>query len=559
MSNLLAPPPATESRSRSLLQLDRRSVLAGGILGAGLAAMPLSAQVGAKGFTHGIASGEPSQDGVLLWTRFVGSNDAKLAWQVSDSADFGWVVAEGETVASPQKDWCAKAQVTGLDPDSWYYYRFVGPDGSKSGTGRTRTLPKGPTGRFRMGVFSCSNLGFGYFNAYGHAAEANDLDLLVHLGDYYYEYDAQHYPTPDQIVPGRVDAPENEIVQLADYRLRHATYRADPDLQRLTQLYPMILVWDDHETANDSWEGGAQNHQPETEGPWSARKAAAMRAYREWLPVSDDPWKAYQVGDLATLFRLETRLTARSEQLDVAKVLAGKSTPDEMMAALKAFHDGAWADPSRQMMGAAQEAWLADGLKASTRGGTRWQVLVQQVLMGNLNTPTGLADALPKSMPDALRQRLVAGSMASAAGIPFNMDAWDGYPAARKRVFDAALAADANLVVLAGDTHNGWAFDLAQDGTPVGVEFGVSSVTSPGFEGYIPQIPTPFLERALVDANPQLQWADTARRGYMAVELTPQAASCEWRFVSGVRQRSTALGGTHKMASALGSNTLAKG
>jgi len=149
--------------------------------------------------------------------------------------------------------------------------------------------------------------------------------------------------------------------------------------------------------------------------------------------------------------------------------------------------------------------------------------------------------------------------MASAAGIPFNMDAWDGYPAARKRVFDAALAADANLVVLAGDTHNGWAFDLAQDGTPVGVEFGVSSVTSPGFEGYLPQIPTQFLERALVDANPQLQWADTSRRGYMAVELTPQAASCEWRFVSGVRQRGTALGGTHNMASSLGSNTLAKG
>ncbi|MAO05312.1 MAG: alkaline phosphatase, partial [Citromicrobium sp.] len=239
-------------------------------MGAGLLAMPLSAQVGAKGFTHGIASGEPSQDGVLLWTRFVGSNEAKLAWQVSDNAEFTRVLAEGETLAAPGKDWCAKAQVSGLDPDSWYYYRFIGPDGSRSAVGRTRTLPQGPTGRFRMGVFSCSNLGFGYFNAYGHAAQANDLDLLVHLGDYYYEYDAQHYPSPDQIVPGRIDAPENEIVQLADYRLRHATYRADPDLQRLTQLYPMILVWDDHETANDSWEGGAQNHQPETEGPWDA-------------------------------------------------------------------------------------------------------------------------------------------------------------------------------------------------------------------------------------------------------------------------------------------------
>jgi len=521
--------------------------------------MPLSAQMAAKGFTHGLASGEPAQDGVLLWTRYVGNNEAKLAWQVSDSAEFTRVVAEGETVASPERDWCAKAQVTGLEPGKWYYYRFTAPDGTRSEPGRTRTLPQGPTSRFRIGVFSCSNYSFGYFNAYAHAAEADDLDLLLHLGDYYYEHDVGTYPDISGIAPGRVLQPHSEIVQLADYRARHATYRADPDLQRLTQLYPMILVADDHETANDSWQGGAQNHQSATEGTWDARKRASLRAYREWLPVSDDPWKAYQVGDLATLFRLETRLTARSEQLDIAKVLAGKSTPDEMMAALKAFHDGEWADPARQMMGAAQEAWLADGLKASTRGGTRWQVLVQQVLMGNLNTPTALAGALPANTPAALRQRLTASAMASQVGIPFNMDAWDGYPAARRRVFDAALAADANLIALAGDTHNGWAFDLAQDGAKVGVEFGVCSVTSPGFESYLSQVPPMLLERALVDANPQLQWADTSRRGYMALELTPASASCEWRFVSGIRQRGTALAGTHTMASALGSNALAMG
>ena len=559
MSNLLAPPPASETRNRSTLRLDRRTLLAGGALGAGLAAMPLSAQIGAKGFTHGVASGEPSYDGILLWTRYVGANEAKLAWQMSDSAEFTRVVAEGETIASPEWDWCVKAEVAGLEPDTWYYYRFMAPDGTKSAIGRTRTLPQGPTSRFRMGVFSCSNYAFGHFNAYAHAAEANDLDLLLHLGDYYYEYGAGTYPEAGQSAPGRILAPEREIVQLADYRARHATYRSDPDLQRLTQLYPMILIPDDHETANDSWQGGAENHQSETEGSWDARTRASLRAYREWLPVSDDPWKAYQVGDLATLFRLETRLTARSEQLDIATVLAGKSTPDEMMAALAAFRDGAWADPSRQLMGAAQEAWLADGLKASTRGGTRWQVLVQQVLMGNLNTPTALAGALPANTPEALRQRLTASAMASSAGIPFNMDAWDGYPAARKRVFDAALAANANLIALAGDTHNGWAFDLAQDGANVGVEFGVCSVTSPGFESYLSQVPPALLERALVDANPQLQWTDTSQRGYMALELTPSAASCEWRFVSGVRQRSTALAGTHRMTSALGSGALATG
>ncbi|MEN8678228.1 MAG: alkaline phosphatase D family protein [Alteriqipengyuania sp.] len=556
MSNLLAPPPAAESHPHSALSINRRSLLVGGALGAGFAAMPLSAQARAKGFTHGIASGEPHASGVLLWTRFVGSNEAKLAWQVSDSAQFTRVVAEGETLATPGSDWCAKAKVTGLEPDSWYYYRFVGPDGSRSAVGRTRTLPVGPTSRFRLGVFSCSNMGFGYFNAYAHAAEANEFDLLLHLGDYLYEYQAGKYPDADQSVEGRTLAPTGEIVQLADYRLRHATYRMDPDLQRLTQLYPMILVPDDHESANDSWKGGAENHQPATEGSWDVRKAAAMRAYREWLPVSDDPWKAYDIGDLATLFRLETRLIGRDQQLSVASVLAGRKTPDEMMAALAAFRDGAWADPSRHMLGAAQEAWLAERLRASTRSGRRWQVLVQQVLMGNLSTPTALAGALPANAPVALRQRVQAGAMASQVGLPLNMDAWDGYPAARARVFDAALAADANLVVLAGDTHNGWAFDLAQDKTPVGVEFGVCSVTSPGFEGYLPQIPTAMMEQGLVAANPQLQWADTSRRGYMAVELTPSAATCEWRFVSGIRQRGTTLVGTHRMASALGSNRL---
>ncbi|MBB3034221.1 alkaline phosphatase D family protein [Alteriqipengyuania lutimaris] len=559
MSNLLAPPPAATTHTSSGLSLDRRTLLAGGALGAGLAAMPLSAQGAARGFTHGIASGEPHANGVLLWTRFVGSNEAKLAWEVSDSAQFTRVVAEGETLAAPGSDWCAKAQVTGLEPNRWYYYRFTGPDGSRSAIGRTRTLPVGPTSRYRLGVFSCSNMGFGYFNAYAHAAEANEFDLLLHLGDYLYEYQVGKYPEMDQIVEGRAIAPTSEIVQLADYRLRHATYRMDPDLQRLTQLYPMILIPDDHESANDSWTGGAENHQSATEGSWDARKGAAMRAYREWLPVSDDPWKAYQLGDLATLFRLETRLTGRDEQLNVASVLAGKSTPDEMMAALTAFRDGAWADPSRHMLGAAQEAWLAGQLRASTRNGTRWQVLVQQVLMGSLSTPTAFADALPANAPEALRQRVVAGAMATRAGLPLNMDAWDGYPAARARVFEAALAADANLVVLAGDTHNAWGFDLAHDGRAVGVEFGVSSVTSPGFEGYIAQVPPALMQAALVGANPQLQWADTAQRGYMALELTPQAATCEWRFMSGVRQRGTQLAGTHRMTSALGSGTLAKG
>ncbi len=537
--------------------LTRRTLFTLAGAGAALATTPLAARSFGSGFTHNVASGEPSASSVLLWTRYVAEADTALTWQVSESQDFTKPVAEGSVTASPQRDWCAKGIATGLAPDRWYFYRFIAPGGAASPTGRTRTLPVDTTAKFRLAVFSCSNFGFGWFNAYGHAAEANDADLAVHLGDYIYEYGADNYPNPGQGVAERVLAPQTEIVALTDYRLRYATYRADPDCQRLHQVLPMIAVWDDHESANDSYMDGAQNHQPETEGDWQVRKAAAKQAYREWMPVSDAPYAAYQVGDLATLFRLDTRLEGREQQFSFEKVLAGKSDPQAAMAALGAFRDGAWANPERQLLGAAQDAWLADGLAASTARGTHWQVLVQQVLIGNLKSPQTLFNQIGDSVPDYVRQRLTAASMASKAGLPLNMDAWDGYPAARERVFTAALAADANLVVLAGDTHNGWAFDLKQDGAAVGVELGVCSVSSPGFETYLTTIDPKVLAGALVAENEQLQWADTAQRGYMVVELTPARAVTEYRFTGSVKQRSTRLAGTKRITADKGSGKLA--
>jgi len=537
--------------------LTRRSLFTLVGAGAALAAAPAAAQGFGKGFTHSVASGEPSATSVLLWTRYVAEAETALTWQVSESEDFARPVAEGSVAASPSRDWCAKGIATGLSPNRWYFFRFLAPGGTASPVGRTRTLPEGPAAQFRLAVFSCSNYGFGWFNAYGHAVEANDADLAVHLGDYIYEYGAGTYPTAAQAHPDRVLAPSSEIVALADYRLRYATYRADPDCQRLHQVLPMIAVWDDHESANDSWKDGAENHQPGTEGEWAVRKAAAKRAYREWMPVSDDPYAAYQVGDLATLFKLDTRLEGREEQFSLEKVLAGKSDPQAIAAALTAFRDGDWAAPERQLLGAAQEAWLAEGLAASTARGTHWQVLVQQVLIGNLKTPTTLVEGLGAGLPDFVAKRLQAAALASKAGLPSNMDAWDGYPAARARVFKAALEADANLVVLAGDTHNGWAFELAQDGAKVGVELGVCSVSSPGFETYLNFIKPDTLAGAMVAENEQLVWADTAQRGYMVVELTPARAVTEYRFVAGVKQRSTRLAGTKRISTDKGSGKLA--
>jgi alkaline phosphatase D len=549
---MLKTEPAAQPAANALT---RRSLFTLAGAGAAMASAPAAATGFGSGFTHCVASGEPAATSVLLWTRYVASAEARLTWQVSETENFGKPVAEGNVTASASRDWCAKGVATGLQPDRWYFYRFLAPDGTASPVGRTRTLPEGPSASFRMAVFSCSNFGFGWFNAYGHAAEANDCDLAVHLGDYIYEYARGNYPSAAQTDPARVLAPANEIVALTDYRLRYATYRADPDLQRLHQVLPMIAVWDDHESANDSWTGGAENHQPETEGDWQVRKAAAKQAYREWLPVADTAYSAYQVGSLATLFRLDTRLEGRDQQFRLEQVMESAKDPQALMAALGKFRDGAWADPDRQLLGEAQEAWLAEALAKSARGGTQWQVLLQQVLMGNLRTPKNFADQLG-GLPDFVRQRLAAAAAASEAGLPSNMDAWDGYPAARARVFKAALDANANLVVLAGDTHNAWAFDLAHEGTPVGVELGGNSVSSPGFETYLTFVKPDTLAAALVAENEQLKWADTAQRGYMMVELTPARATTEYRFVAGIRQRSTRLAGTKRLVSEKGSAKL---
>ncbi len=548
-------PPATAPLSA----LDRRSLLKTGILGLGMAGAPLAAQTGSKGFSHGVASGEPAAERVLLWTRFVGAQDTALEFEVSETLDFSRVAAGGSVTARAENDWCCKAWAEGLEPGRWYYYRFTAPDGSHSDVGRTKTLPVGKTDKFRMAVFSCSNIGFGWFNAYAHAAADGDFDCALHLGDYFYEYGPGTYPSNEEAQSGRVLFPAHEIVSLADYRMRYATYRRDPDLRRLHQLFPMIAGWDDHESTNDSWEGGAQNHQSETEGEWSVRKAAAVKAYREWMPVSDEPWAAYEVGDLATLYRLETRLTARAEQFSYGQILSGKTSPEAAMAALVAFREGDYRDGNRELLGMKQQVWLADGLKRSASAGKPWQGLVQQVLMGNLVTAPRLTEGLPADLPAYIRQRILAGAMAGRAELPLNMDAWDGYPAARERVFRAALDANANLISLAGDTHNAWAFDLDHAGEKVGVEFGVQGVTSPGLESYASYLPVDVLERETVAHNRQLKWMDGSRRGYMAVELTPASASSEFRFVSSVREKGAGVNDTRRVSTQAGSRALDMG
>lgn len=529
-------------------RINRRLLMLGAGSGVGALLLPggtslAQGLLSARGFTHSVASGEPAEDGMLLWTRFVplDGNDTTLMAEVAVDADFTRVVAGGTVVTGSWRDWTAKLTVAGLQPGASYHYRFVAPDGSMSPVGRTKTLPAGDVARFGLGLFSCSNLPVGYFNAYGHAAQRDDLDLWLHVGDYIYEA-RRPASNAANVTAARALTlePAHEILALADYRMRFACYRADLDLQRLHQVAPMVALWDDHESANDSWAGGAGQHQPD-EGEWSVRKAAAMQAYREWMPVSEEPWKAYRIGNLATLYRTESRLLARTRQLDMGPALAAGDS-----AALRTFRDGPWQDPAITMLGSEQESWLAAALLDHARS-SAWQLVGMGTIVGRTCAPP---DVLSWLKPDTRQARVTFWRDALRAaqdGLPMWMDRWDGYPAARGRLLAAAQAADADLVMLAGDSHNAWAYALAHDGRPAGVEIAGQAVSSNGFEGDVAVDPL-VTARGLVEANPELQWCDTSRRGYVVVEVTPERVTSEWQFLRTVKQRDLSLTGTHRMS-----------
>ncbi len=528
--------------------------LAAAMTGTSLLARPALAASMQRGFTHGVASGDPDANSVVLWTRYVGDGAAPVRWQIAQDMNFISMVQEGTVIARPEADYTTKAIAENLPAGQWFYYRFKAPDGSFSDIGRTRTLPEGRLSSLKLAVFSCANLPFGYFNAYGHAAAQNDFDLAVHLGDYFYEYPVGTYPSKKQSVPGRHIEPQNELIQLADYRLRYNSYRLDPDLQALHRNYPMINVWDDHEIANDSWQGGAQNHDPATEGAWSDRKRVAKQAYFEWLPMRNRAYGRYNFGDLASVITLDTRLTGRTRQYPYAEVLKDVNVNDQqaVLQALRNFRDGIWSDETRTMLGQPQESWLDQTLATSRSSGQPWQIIAQQVIVGRTYGPKSFLQALPANTPDWLKARVQGGVLAANAGLPVSVDSWCAYPAARTRLLNSLRHNADNALVLAGDSHNAWAYDLyAEDEqksgiNPAAVEFAGHSVSSPGLEGYLP-IEEKTRAQALIDASPEMRWANTTNRGYMAISLTRDMAQCEWRFTGPANARQYDLIGQHSM------------
>lgn len=536
------------------LRIDRRSLLLTGTLGLGALAIPgfALAQALARGFTHSVASGEPGADTMLLWTRYVPADGgaATLKAEISKTQDFARIVSGGQQTTGPWRDHTAKITVDGLEPGTDYFYRFVAPDGSYSPVGRTKTLPAGNTRKFGIAIFSCSNMPFGFFNAYGHAAARSDIDLWVHLGDYLYEYKKGGYGPKDGAVDNRWPEPAGEMIQLADYRLRYASYRSDPDLQELHRVKPMIVQMDDHESANNSREMGAQNHQAD-EGDWNIRKAMALQAFREWMPVSETPWGSYDIGTLATLFRTESRLLYRSDEPELGPLFRS----GDAQKALIAFRDGALQDPARTMLGTEQESWLAHGLRKSVRSGQKWQVVGFGTIMGKQRLPEQAMDWIKPDAGAGTKAYVQAGVMASKLGLPSDLDNWGGFPAARARFLKSAQAAGANLLVICGDSHNAWAFDLGQDGKPAGVEFAGHSVTSPGYEQATAADPK-VIAAALVATNPELKWCDTSRRGYMALTLTPERATNDWVMMDTILQRTTKASIGHTAVVTRGRNVM---
>jgi alkaline phosphatase D len=505
-------------------------------------------------FDFGVASGDPLSDSVILWThaKFQELTDAvPLSWQVATDLEFTQVVVSGTGQSSSETGYTFKVDAKGLSPNQTYYYRF------KSGLhispiGKTKTLPTGSVSNVKLAVLSCSNYPAGFFNVYSEVAKS-DVDVAVHLGDYIYEYAATGYASDNAASLGRLSVPANELLTLSDYRLRHAQYKSDADAKQFHASKPMIAVWDDHEFANDTYKDGAENHTPATEGSFAARKAAAMQAYHEWMPIrtgSDKSkiYRSFNFGNLLSLHMLDTRSLGRDQQVDITDLI----NPAKQAAALATL-----TSPTRQLMGSEQVQWLQTQMATST---ATWQVLGQQVLMARMEFPLTILQALNPS--DTSPQALAAGQKAitdyltakakQAQSYPltptetallnqpklgYNLDAWDGYPAAREILLMTAAQLQKKLVVLAGDTHNAWHSDLTLlSGQKVGEEFATSSVSSPGLETYL-ALPPAQIKAIFEGVVKDLKWMDASRRGYLKLSITPSQVQGEWFFIDTITSK----------------------
>lgn len=570
----------------------------GAVAACGVQNVETPAYEGEVAFVHGVASGDPKQDRAIIWTRVspVNAGPVPVRWIVARNRELSDVVKTGVFETNEGRDYTVKVDVTGLRPGAPYFYGFRA-GAAESAVGKTRTLPRGRTEELKIGVASCASYPHGFFNAYAALAERDDLAAIVHLGDYIYEYGLSGYGGDVALQLGRVPSPEVECTRLEDYRQRHAQYKSQPELQAAHASAPWIVVWDDHETANDSFANGAENHD-QSEGQWATRKQAALQAYYEWMPIREPEAgrafeainRSFQFGDLFTLIMLESRLLARTQPLDYATSLPiqtqrwnfADDTPVALrdheadtpqMQRLPAIYEQVGEDlrpvldwrradglvrqardlpdgfflapdvdainealnaPDRQLIGEAQEQWLAQELSRSMAANTPWQVIGNQVLMARVDapdlsaTPPQLAAAL-----EPLRPGVTQLLKLTRFPFPLSTDSWDGYPASRARVLEAIRAAGGNTIVITGDTHTAWANEIEDGEGRVAVEFGATSITSPSEAAYFGPAGIDF-GAGVRARNPHVKWNDPAHRGFLVLTLTPQQALAEFFTVSTV-------------------------
>ncbi|MER5972800.1 alkaline phosphatase D family protein [Streptomyces sp. NPDC002055] len=504
----------------------RRTVVKAAAVSAALIPLATAPQATAAGaapaFLHGVASGDPLPDGVLLWTRVTPTPDAvpgsgkgpdvAVRWQVAEDKAFSKVVANGTTTAKAASDHTVKADVRGLRPATSYWFRFT-VDGVHSAVGRTRTTPAHDDASHapRFGVVSCANWESGYFSAYRHLAARTDLDAVLHLGDYIYEYATGIYPEPKYVV--RPHSPTHEITTLADYRVRHGAYKTDPDLQQLQAAHPVVAIWDDHEFANDAWSGGAENHTPGAEGDWAQRVAAAKQAYFEWMPVrtstSGTTYRRLRFGKLADLHLLDLR-SFRSEPSKIG--------------------NGGVDDPNRTITGRAQLDWLKAGLASSD---APWKLVGTSVMI----SPVAFG-----SLPAHLLGPLAELMGLPKEGLAINVDQWDGYTDDRRELLahlrDRSIS---NTVFLTGDIHMAWATDVPVKAAtyPVSAsaatEFVVTSVSSDNLDEILHVAPHTLslaAATAIRAANRHVKWVDMDSHGYGVLDVTAERTQMDYYVIS---------------------------
>ena len=478
-------------------------------------------------FAHGVASGDPLPDAVVRWTRVTPTPeclpgagrgpDVDVTWEVATDDDFSDVVRRGVVRTGPRDDHTVKVDATGLRPGTDYRYRFVlGEHTSRTGRTRTAPSPGSSPSQLRFGVVSCANWQAGWFTSYRLLAERGDLDAVIHLGDYLYEYQPGKYSYGHEQIDIRLHDPQREIVSLRDYRRRHAQYKTDPDLQELHAAVPFIVTWDDHEVADGNWSDGAFEHQPATEGPWRRRVRAAHRAYDEWMPVrisgtavAGDGEKIYrrlQFGQLADLSMLDLR-SYRSERVDA--------------------RDPAVDDVGRTIAGGAQLSWLSRNLSTSP---CRWKLVGNPVMVAPVLMPPR-----PRLEQYALSQHI---DFTPARTSEPNTDTWSGYTSDRDRLL-GRLEEDGvtDAVFLTGDVHSAWATEVpsATTGRPIAVELVCNSLTSNNvddFMGSRPRTTSLVLEAAIQEQNPHVKWVNLDDHGYTVLSVTPERLQMDWHAIS---------------------------